>query len=87
MSQAKAAECKAEGNALFAKKKYALAYAKYTDAIAEDGSNAILYANRAACSLSMCKWVTCCVQVVNRGVLTRPSIFRFLDAATDAKQV
>jgi hypothetical protein len=58
MSQAKAEEQKAEGNALFAKKKYALAYAKYSDAIAEDGSNAILYGNRAACSLSMRRWVT-----------------------------
>ncbi|KDQ19786.1 hypothetical protein BOTBODRAFT_27211 [Botryobasidium botryosum FD-172 SS1] len=44
---------KDEGNALFAKKEYAAAYEKYTDAIREDGTNAVLYANRAACSLNM----------------------------------
>ena len=49
----KASLLKDEGNALFAKKDYGAAYKKYTEAIAEDGNNAILYANRAACSLNM----------------------------------
>lgn len=48
----KAAVLKDEGNALFAKKDYSAAYTKYTEAIAEDGQNAVLYANRAACSLN-----------------------------------
>ncbi|KAI0651477.1 hypothetical protein C8Q79DRAFT_37630 [Trametes meyenii] len=42
---------KAEGNELFIKKDFSAAYKKYTQAIGLDGSNAILYSNRAACSL------------------------------------
>jgi hypothetical protein len=44
---------KAEGDGLFAQKKYKKAYVKYTQAIELDSSNAILYANRAASALSM----------------------------------
>jgi hypothetical protein len=51
----KAAQLKEEGNALFAQKKYQLASAKYTKAIEEDGKNAVLFANRAACNLSLRK--------------------------------
>lgn len=53
-----AAELKAEGNNLYTKKKYAEAYEKYTAAIVEDANNAVLYANRAACSLGQHKWAT-----------------------------
>lgn len=41
---------KAEGNALFVKKDYKRAHLKYSEAIKVDDNNAILYANRAACS-------------------------------------
>jgi stress-induced-phosphoprotein 1 len=44
---------KEEGNAFFAKKDYLEASIKYTEAIAVDGSNAVLYSNRAACRLAM----------------------------------
>ncbi|OBZ79655.1 Small glutamine-rich tetratricopeptide repeat-containing protein beta [Grifola frondosa] len=53
----KAAQLKAEGNALFVQREYALAYHKYGDTIECDGENAILYANRAACSLAMRKYL------------------------------
>lgn len=50
MSQvnANASRLKEEGNKLFSQKKYALASVKYSEAIAIDGNNAILYANRSA---------------------------------------
>lgn len=48
-----AIELKAEGNTLFANSEWALASVKYTDAIALDGSNAVLWANRAACRLHL----------------------------------
>lgn len=44
---------KAQGNALHVAGKYKLAYQKYSEAIALDPTNAILWANRAASSLSM----------------------------------
>ena len=50
-----AATLKEEGNALFVEGKYAAAYDKYSEAIAQDDGNAILYANRAACSLRLNK--------------------------------
>ena len=49
---------KAEGDALFAQRQFQQAYVKYSDAIALDGSNAIFYANRAACGLSMNQFVS-----------------------------
>ena len=49
----KASLLKDEGNTLFSKKNYGAAYEKYTEAIEEDRNNAILYANRAACSLNL----------------------------------
>jgi stress-induced-phosphoprotein 1 len=52
-SSAIAAKLKEEGNALFVKKEYGLAIAKYSEAIAADGDNAVLYANRAACQLAL----------------------------------
>lgn len=50
-----AAELKDEGNKLYALKQYTEAYDKYGAAIAQDSNNAILYANRAACSLGQQK--------------------------------
>jgi len=49
----KAAQLKEEGNKFFVQQEHSAAYAKYTEAIAEDATNAVLYANRAACSLAM----------------------------------
>ncbi|KAI0358986.1 hypothetical protein OH77DRAFT_1420503 [Trametes cingulata] len=48
-----AAQLKAEGNTLFQAKDFVGAYEKYTQAISHDGENAILYANRSACSLAL----------------------------------
>ncbi|KZT06215.1 uncharacterized protein LAESUDRAFT_184557 [Laetiporus sulphureus 93-53] len=48
-----ALELKAEGNALYAKQDYLAAYKKYSDATEIDDKNAVLYANRAACSLGL----------------------------------
>ena len=47
---------KAEGNALFVKKDFAGAYKKYTEALTYDDQNAILYSNRAACSLGLSRY-------------------------------
>lgn len=54
MSQdTKSAQLKAEGNTLFLQGQYGLASVKYEEAIDAGGDNAILYANRAACFLSL----------------------------------
>lgn len=50
-----AVQLKEEGNALFVKKDFVRAYEKYTEAITIDGQNAVLYANRSACSYGMGK--------------------------------
>jgi hypothetical protein len=44
---------KEEGNNLFKAGKFSEAKNKYTEAIAQDGQNAVLFANRAACALSL----------------------------------
>lgn len=49
----RAAQLKEQGNKLFSAKEYVLASAKYTEAIEADGTNAVLYANRAACRLHL----------------------------------
>jgi Flp pilus assembly protein TadD len=59
MSKAEAEVLKEEGNALFVKNEFALAAQKYSDAILIDKQNAILYANRAACLISLDKSVVC----------------------------
>ncbi|TCD61455.1 hypothetical protein EIP91_008412 [Steccherinum ochraceum] len=43
---------KEEGNALFAKKDYEAAIRKYTEALKLDENNAVLHANRSACSFN-----------------------------------
>ncbi|RPD81621.1 hypothetical protein L226DRAFT_606904 [Lentinus tigrinus ALCF2SS1-7] len=48
---------KAEGNALFLKHDFSAAYEKYTEALKYDASNAILYCNRAACSLGLTRYM------------------------------
>ena len=53
--KSRAEAIKEDGNALFTKGKYKAAYQKYPEAIELDGTNAILYANRAACSLERTK--------------------------------
>ena len=52
---------RAEGNTLFAKKNFKGAYKKYTEALKVDDKNAVLYSNRAACSLGMNRY-SCPVQ-------------------------
>ncbi|THU98406.1 TPR-like protein [Dendrothele bispora CBS 962.96] len=44
---------KDEGNALHSAKKFSAAVAKYSEALKIDGSNALIFANRAACLLAM----------------------------------
>ena len=53
-------QLKSDGNKLYTKKDFAGAYDKYTEAIAAGGENAILYANRAACSIGLKEWVYLC---------------------------
>lgn len=48
-----ALQLKSDGNKLYAEKDFKGARAKYTEAIAEDGANAVLYANRAACNIGL----------------------------------
>jgi Flp pilus assembly protein TadD len=50
MSDVTAAQLKNEGNELFRKQDYGGAFVKYSEALALDDKNAVLYANRAACS-------------------------------------
>jgi len=50
-----AVHLKDEGNALFVKNQYAAAILKYTDVIALDDKNAVLFGNRAACRLALKK--------------------------------
>lgn len=53
----RAAQLKEAGNKLYVAKDYAAAYFKYSESIEADGKNAVLYANRAACSFAMSKCV------------------------------
>ena len=55
MADSKAAQLKDEGNKFFSQQDYVQAFIKYSDAIAKDSTNAVLFANRAACSLAMKK--------------------------------
>ncbi|KAG1804702.1 uncharacterized protein HD556DRAFT_1225627 [Suillus plorans] len=55
MPEPTAAQLKDEGNELFKKQDYIGAIIKYTEAIALDDKNAVLYANRAACNHALNK--------------------------------
>jgi hypothetical protein len=55
MSESTAVQLKDEGNELFRRQDYVGALAKYTEAIALDDKNAVLYANRAACNHALNK--------------------------------
>ncbi|KAH9891072.1 hypothetical protein C8Q73DRAFT_734877 [Cubamyces lactineus] len=54
---AEAERLKAEGNALFVQRNFAGAYKKFTEALQHDDKNAILYCNRAACSLGINRYL------------------------------
>ncbi|KAJ3281198.1 Hsp90 cochaperone [Borealophlyctis nickersoniae] len=45
-----------QSNSAFSLKQYTVALAKYTEAIALDPTNAVLYSNRSACYLHIKKW-------------------------------
>lgn len=49
---------KVEANALYGRREFKEALAKNSEAITLDDTSAILFANRAACSLEMQKYVT-----------------------------
>lgn len=53
-----AAELKDEGNKLYAAKDFTAAYVKYSKAIELDGSQAMYWANRAACLMAMKRCVS-----------------------------
>ncbi|KAG2122778.1 hypothetical protein DEU56DRAFT_983975 [Suillus clintonianus] len=57
MSEPTAAQLKDEGNELFKKQDYVGAIVKYTEAIALDDKNAVLYANRAACNHALNRYL------------------------------
>lgn len=57
-SKLAAVELKDEGNQLFRLGKYDQAAIKFTKAIELDRSNAVLYANRAACHLALKRFVS-----------------------------
>ncbi|TFK93035.1 hypothetical protein K466DRAFT_479395 [Polyporus arcularius HHB13444] len=48
-----ASRLKTEGNSLFTRNDFTGAYEKYTEALKHDDKNAVLYCNRAACSLGL----------------------------------
>jgi hypothetical protein len=51
--QPTSAQLKEEGNALFKEQNYAAARSKYTQSLALNGTNAVVYANRALCALKL----------------------------------
>lgn len=57
MSEPTATQLKDKGNELFKKQDYVGAIIKYTEAIALDDKNAVLYANRAACHHALNKYL------------------------------
>ncbi|EGO19967.1 hypothetical protein SERLADRAFT_442779 [Serpula lacrymans var. lacrymans S7.9] len=76
---------KAEGNACHQKGLYSEAYSKYSDAIKKDGSNAILYANRAASALSM-SWYLDAVRDAQEAVKIDPIYVKAWARLTKAYQ-
>ncbi|KAF9041914.1 hypothetical protein BDZ89DRAFT_1128611 [Hymenopellis radicata] len=69
-----AAALKAEGNKLFSQKNYPAAIEKYTAAINADGQNAVLYANRAACYLSLKEYLNAVGDANQAGSLSATKI-------------
>ncbi|KAF8917242.1 hypothetical protein CPB85DRAFT_1431511 [Mucidula mucida] len=59
-----AASLKDAGNRLFTQKNYQAAHEEYTKAIALDPQNAILWANRSACHLSLKQYLDACGDAV-----------------------
>ncbi len=80
-----AAQLKDKGNKLFLAKDYAAAYFKYSQAIEIDGTNAVFYANRAACSMALKKYVDI-GYLYNARIHLAIILVRFMDAATDCKK-
>jgi len=78
------AELKAQGNALFSAKNFQEAENKYTKAIqagdeaADPKGLAVMYANRAACRLSLERFVFICGSTI---------VDRYMDAVSDARKV
>lgn len=72
---------KNQGNELHQKGQYRAAYRKYSEAIKEDPTNAIYYANRAATSLALNEFVFYLVLFM---IL---SGHRYMDASADARKV
>ena len=80
-----AVQLKEEGNTLFVAKMYKQALAKYSQAIEKDADNAVLYANRAACNLSLKRWAIAWLSLIQTR-LTYDAC-RYKDAHSDAKKV
>ncbi|KAL5525220.1 hypothetical protein ACEPAF_9089 [Sanghuangporus sanghuang] len=55
-----AAKLKEEGNKFFVGKQYSQAHDKYSKALKVGGDNAIIYANRAACCMSLGRYLDAC---------------------------
>ncbi|KAL5478894.1 hypothetical protein ACEPAI_2171 [Sanghuangporus weigelae] len=55
-----AAKIKEEGNKFFVGKQYSQAYDKYSKALKVGGDNATIYANRAACCMSLGRYLDAC---------------------------
>jgi len=72
---------KNQGNELHQKGQYRAAYRKYSEAIKEDPTNAIYYANRAATSLALNE---CALYLLLFTILSR---HRNMDASGDARKV
>ncbi|KAG9222310.1 hypothetical protein CCMSSC00406_0002645 [Pleurotus cornucopiae] len=60
LNPAGAEKLKAQGNALFAQRKWAGAHAKYSEAIEQDDTNPVYWANRAACNLETKDYLEAC---------------------------
>ena len=65
LNPAGAEKLKAQGNALYAQRKWAGAHAKYSEAIEQDDTNPVYWANRAACNLETKEYVFKCLILIN----------------------
>ena len=88
MSSSQADQFKAEGNALFAKKNFAGAYKKYSEALKYASNNPVLYSNRAACCLSLDRYVCVSTQArVNELINARSKIFGCICGRYEGKDI